>query len=160
MGTVEIGIEGITIRELQRYDDDRGWLSELFRHDELEKEFYPAMVYASVTRPGVARGPHEHVDQADLFCFFGPSTFRISLWDNRSSSPTFRARMSFEAGEHRPMMVIVPKGVVHEYKNVGSSDGLVINCPNRLYAGWDRKEPVDEIRHEADPSSPFRGGSE
>ena len=156
MGTFEVAIEGVISRELERHDDDRGWLTELFRHDELDKEFYPAMVYVSVTRPGVARGPHEHVDQADLFCFFGPSTFRISLWDNRSGSSTFRARASFEAGEHRPMMVIVPKGVVHEYRNVGSCDGLVINCPNRLYAGWGRKESVDEIRHEADPESPFR----
>ena len=39
-------IEGVIVRELRRFNDDRGWLTELFRHDELEPEFYPTMTYA------------------------------------------------------------------------------------------------------------------
>ncbi len=144
------------VREIRRYEDDRGWLLELFRHDELDKEFHPAMAYISMTKPGVTRGPHEHVDQADLFCFLGTSTFRIDMWDNRSDSPTYGAHGWLEAGEDNRLFVIVPKGVVHQYRNVGSRDGLVINCPNRLYAGWERRDPVDEIRHEDDPDTPFR----
>jgi len=45
--------------------------------------------------------------------------------------------------------------VVHAYKNVGSVEGLVFNAPDRLYAGEGRSGPVDEIRHENDPASPF-----
>jgi dTDP-4-dehydrorhamnose 3,5-epimerase len=37
---------------------------------------------------------------------------------------------------------------VHAYRNIGEVPGLVFNAPNRLYAGWKRTEPVDEIRHE------------
>jgi dTDP-4-dehydrorhamnose 3,5-epimerase len=44
---------------------------------------------------------------------------------------------------------------VHAYKNIGGRDGLVINCPDRLYAGRGRREPVDEIRWEDDPSGRF-----
>jgi dTDP-4-dehydrorhamnose 3,5-epimerase len=33
---------------------------------------------------------------------------------------------------------------------------VVFNCPNRLYKGPGRKEPVDEIRHEDDAHSRFR----
>ena len=51
--------------------------------------------------------------------------------------------------------VIVPPGVVHGYKNIGQSDGIVFNAPNRLYAGKGRIEVVDEIRHEGDSRSPF-----
>ena len=149
-------IAGVIVREIRRFEDPRGWLSELFRHDELEAEFHPVMAYVSMTEPGVARGPHEHVDQADLFCFTGPSTFRIYLWDNRKTSPTHGVHSRFEAGEENPLLVLVPKGVVHAYKNVGDREGIVFNCPNRLYAGWERKEPVDEIRHEGDEGSPFK----
>ena len=46
------------------------------------------------------------------------------------------------------MTVLVPPGVVHAYRNVSEENGLVFNVPNRLYAGWGKKEPVDEIRHE------------
>ena len=47
-----------------------------------------------------------------------------------------------------PAAVWIPPGVVHAYRNVGDVSGLVFNAPNRLYAGWGKKEPVDEIRHE------------
>ena len=114
------------------------------------------MSYISMTRSGLTRGPHEHVDQADLFCFIGPSTFRIYLWDNRQHSKTHGNHDRFDAGEDDPLMVLVPKGVVHAYKNIGARDGMVINCPNRLYAGHGRKEPVDEIRHEDDSEGPFQ----
>lgn len=151
----EGSIEGVLLKPLNRHDDGRGWLMELFRHDELEKEYAPVMTYMSVTRPGVARGPHEHVDQADYFCFTGPSDFKIYLWDNREGSLTYRNRHTIIAGETAPMIVIVPKRVVHAYKNIGEKDGLVINCPNRLYRGEGRKEKVDEVRHEDDRDTPF-----
>ena len=32
-------IEGVIIRPLKRFEDKRGWLSELFRADELPVEF-------------------------------------------------------------------------------------------------------------------------
>ncbi len=148
-------IEGVVIRELKRYDDQRGWLIELFRHDELDPEFHPVMSYVSMTKPGVVRGPHEHADQADSFCFIGPSTFRLYLWDNRKDSPSSGLKATFDLGEDNPAFVIVPKGVVHAYLNIGAVNGIVYNAPNRLYAGEGRGEPVDEIRHEDDPGSPF-----
>lgn len=149
-------IKDVVVYPLKKFYDDRGWLAELFRHDELAEEFHPVMSYISFTKPGIARGPHEHVDQADLFCFIGPSTFNMRMWDNRPDSPTFRYMMSFDAGIDEPMAVVVPKGVVHGYKNIGETDGMVINCPNQLYMGKGKQEPIDEIRHEDEPDTPYR----
>ena len=152
----EGNIQDVVVRDLQKFNDSRGWLSELFRQDELTAEFFPAMAYTSSTKAGVTRGPHEHVDQADLFCFLGPSNFKIRMWDNRADSPTYRNMMTLTAGADNPKSVIIPKGVVHAYRNVGEIDGIVINCPNRLYMGPERREEVDEIRHEDDPNTIFR----
>jgi len=141
-------IDGVVIRTLKRHTDARGWLSEVFRADELEPDVFPAMGYISMTSPGVTRGPHEHVHQTDLFAFVGPGTFRVVLWDSRPGSPTRGRRTQILAGADGPMTVLVPPGVVHAYRNVSSENGLVFNIPNRLYAGLHRQEPVDEIRHE------------
>jgi dTDP-4-dehydrorhamnose 3,5-epimerase len=149
-------IEGVVVRELRKFPDDRGWLAELFRHDELDPEFHPRMAYTSVTHPGVQRGPHEHVGQADYFCFIGPSNFKLRMWDNREDSPTYRRVMTLVVGEDDPTAVLVPKGVVHAYRNVGDLPGVVINCPNRLYRGESRREEIDEIRHEDDPDTIYR----
>lgn len=149
-------IEGVLVKDLAYHSDKRGWLTELFRSDELAPEFFPQMAYISMTNVGDARGPHEHRDQADLFCFLGPSTFRVYLWDNRKDSGSFSHKMIIEAGEKAPKSVLIPAGVVHAYKNIGSVLGMVVNCPNRLYAGHGRSAPVDEIRHESDPNSIFQ----
>lgn len=148
-------IPGVIIKPITPHADARGWLAELFRHDEVPVEFHPVMGYVSMTLPGVARGPHEHREQADYFVFMGPSTFRIYLWDNREKSSAFGQAWRFEAGALFKAAVIVPPGVVHAYKNVGNVEGIVYNAPNKLFAGAGRKEAVDEIRHESDPASRF-----
>ncbi len=141
-------IDGVTMRPLRFHHDARGWLVELFRQDELAESRWPAMTYVSATLPGVTRGPHEHFDQTDGFAFLGPSDFRLFLWDTRADSPTRGHRWVVEVGASNPMAVWIPPGVVHAYRNVGDVPGLVFNAPNRLYAGWGKTEPVDEIRHE------------
>jgi dTDP-4-dehydrorhamnose 3,5-epimerase len=149
-------IEGVIWRPLKKYHDARGWLCELYRNDDLPEEYRPVMCYVSVTEPGVARGPHEHVDQADYFCFYGPSNFKMYLWDNRPQSKTYGNVETRVVGADDPMALVVPVGVVHAYRNVGDTPGLVVNAANRLYKGWGRKEPVDEIRHEDAADSPFK----
>ena len=156
MSFIDSDIDDVIVYPLKKFNDDRGWLAELFRHDDIAKEFWPTMSYISFTNPGVARGPHEHVDQADLFCFLGPSTFKMRMWDNRPDSPTFNNRMTLSVGADNAQAVIVPKGVVHGYHNIGETDGMVINCPNRLYMGDGKREPIDEIRHEDDPETRFK----
>jgi dTDP-4-dehydrorhamnose 3,5-epimerase len=149
-------IKGVIIRKLTTVKDSRGWLAELFRNDELEREFLPTMAYISSTNPGVTRGPHEHNDQADLFCFIGPSDFKLRMWDNRKDSETFGCRTTVIVGQKNPSSVLVPAGVVHAYQNIGDAEGIVINCPNRLYKGPGRRETVDEIRHEDDAQTIYR----
>ena len=107
------------------------------------------MSYVSCTRSGVARGPHEHNKQTDIFCFMGPGNFKIKMWDNRKESKTYGYYMEIIGGEDNPIRVIVPPRVVHAYKNISKKvDGMVLNYLDKLYRGWDKKEKVDEIRHE------------
>lgn len=148
-------IEGVVVTPFRKFIDERGWLAEIFRHDELPSWFRPEMAYASVTYPGVLRGPHEHVDQADLFCWFGPGDYKVTLWDNRKESLTYLNRMEAVMGGNNPGSILVPKGVVHCYRCISHEPGLVVNCPDQLFMGDGKKRPVDEIRHEDDPDNPF-----
>ena len=149
-------IKGVEVTPLTRFADERGWLAELYRSDEVNGETAPAMGYVSVTKPGVSRGPHEHRDQSDRFCFAGPGTFEVRMWDNRPDSPTYLNSHTLTAGEDDPAMIVIPPGVVHGYRNIGNEEAMVINLPNRLYAGRGKEQEVDEIRHESNGSSPFQ----
>jgi dTDP-4-dehydrorhamnose 3,5-epimerase len=149
-------IDSVIWKPLKFFRDQRGWLCEFFRHDEMLEASWPVMAYMSMTEPGISRGPHEHVDQSDYFCFIGPSDFKVYLWDARPTSPTYGHKEFKIVGESEPFGLIVPPGVVHAYKNVGRGQGVVFNAANRLYAGWGRKEKVDEIRHEDSAESVYR----
>ena len=59
-------------------------------------------------------------------------------------------------GAQAPARIYVPRGVVHAYHNVGNVPGLVVTVTSLLFKGEGRRDPVDEIRHELDPNSPYR----
>lgn len=149
-------IQGVILNRLVKHVDNRGYLTELFRADELPEAIKPVMSYLSYTEPGIVRGPHEHVAQTDIFAFAGPGNFLIKLWDNRPGSTTYSLFMEFYGGQDNPITLLVPPGVVHGYKNISRLErGLVINYPDKLFMGWGKQAPVDEIRHENQPDSPF-----
>ena len=142
-------IKGVIIEKLNKFYDERGFLTETFRIDNLPKEIKPMMSYISYTKPGITRGPHEHEEQTDIFCFMGPGNFKVKLWDNRKESDNYGNCLEVIGGKDNPIRVVVPPGVVHGYKNISKEeDGMVLNYPDKLYRGWDKKEEVDEIRHE------------
>jgi dTDP-4-dehydrorhamnose 3,5-epimerase len=142
-------IDGVHVEKLFKYRDQRGFLIETFRVDKLPEGLNPRMSYVSYTEPGVARGPHEHKEQTDIFTFVGPGNFEIQLWDNRKKSSTFGNKMTIHGGEDNPVLIVVPPGIVHGYKNTSETKrGMVLNYPDALYRGWGKRDAVDEIRHE------------
>jgi len=151
-------IDGVIVRSLQTHSDDRGSLMELYRNDELPPENRPVMAYLSRTLPGATRGPHEHAEQSDYFVFLGPGEFTVYLWDARADSPSHGRRMKLVLDASNMQGVIIPPGVVHAYQNTGDSPAWIFNAPNQLYAGRQKRGPVDEIRYEGRQDSPYRMG--
>jgi dTDP-4-dehydrorhamnose 3,5-epimerase len=155
-GVSEIpGLPGVRVEALPVFKDARGSLHELFRSDEIPAGFKPFMACSSWSHPGVTRGPHQHVAQDDYFTFAGPSDFSVFLWDDRPNSAKAARGWFIVTGEKFPSRIFVPRGVVHAYRNTGKIPGLVVTVTNLLFKGEGRREPVDEIRHELNPNSPY-----
>ncbi|MFH1326312.1 MAG: WxcM-like domain-containing protein [Candidatus Falkowbacteria bacterium] len=141
-------IKDVIIKKLNKLEDQRGWLTEIFREDDLD--YKPAMSYVSVTKPGQVRGPHEHKEQSDCFVFVGPGSFELYLWDKEGNHE------KIEVGENNPTLVIVPPGIVHGYKCISKIEGWCINMPDKLYRGKGKQEEIDEIRWEEDSKSIYK----
>ncbi len=150
------GLPDVRIEALPVFKDTRGSLHELFRADEIPAGFKPVMACSSWSLPGVARGPHQHVAQDDYFTFAGPSEFYVYLWDDRPGGAKATRGWMIRTGEVSPARIYVPRGVVHAYHNIGNAPGLVVTVTSLLFKGEGRREPVDEIRHELNPNSPYR----
>lgn len=147
-------INGVIIKKLSEIKDERGLLCEIYRNDF--DKIQNAMAYVSHTDFSAVRGPHEHAEQTDFFVFIGYGDFEFYLWDNRKNSKTYGAHQKIIVGESNKVSVLVPPGVVHGYKSISKNGSFSINLPDRLYAGSNKKEAVDEIRHENNPASKFR----
>ncbi len=144
-------IEGVAVRELKRNVDDRGYLMEVLRSDwgDVFRRFGQA--YVSLNYPGVIRAWHWHKKQWDVFvCLVG--TIKVPLYDGREESGTRGRIEEFVIGEHRPAAVLIPPGVYHGYRTLGTTPSLLLNFPTELYDA----SQADEFRVAYDsPDIPY-----
>ena len=147
-------IDGVSAKLLTKNEDKRGWLLEVWRSDDVDIPVMPAMSYISCTKPDTVRGPHEHVEQTDIFVFL-TGEWAVRLWDDRVGSKTYGVERTILVS--KPTTVVVPPGVIHAYANIGQDDGLVINLPVKLYCGKLKKQTPDELRHEGNPRYGLEG---
>jgi hypothetical protein len=68
--TLEVKISGVICKPLVIYPDQRGWLAEIFRQDEVAPDHVPVMAYVSVTQPGVGPGYQNAGDGPGYVCNF------------------------------------------------------------------------------------------
>jgi dTDP-4-dehydrorhamnose 3,5-epimerase len=143
-------IHGVKTKLLRVIPDERGYLMEILRADDVELFTRFGQVYVSATYPGVVKAWHYHQRQVDNFaCVAG--MVKLVLVDTRSDSPTTGAVNEFFIGTHNPMLVQVPNLVYHGWKCVSQEMALVVNTPTEPY---NYAEP-DEYRVEAHDTLPY-----
>lgn len=138
-------IAGVNVKQLNLIPDERGFLMEILRNDD---EFYRqfGQCYITAAYPGVVKAWHYHKLQTDHFCVVSGMA-KVVLYDGRKESPTQGEINEFFMGERRRLLVSIPPGVYHGYKNIGLGECLLLNIPTELY---DYEQP-DEYR--LDPHS-------
>jgi dTDP-4-dehydrorhamnose 3,5-epimerase len=133
-------IDGVRTKRLKVIPDERGHLMEMLRcDDEMFEKF--GQVYLTVAYPGVVKGWHYHEKQTDIFVPV-KGMFKLVLYDKRENSPTCGQIDEFFIGEHNPLLVTIPAGVVHGFKAIGAETAYLINVPTEPY---NYQEP-DEFR--------------
>ncbi|MFQ6019943.1 MAG: dTDP-4-dehydrorhamnose 3,5-epimerase family protein [Dehalococcoidia bacterium] len=133
-------IGGVEIKQLAKHADERGYLIELLRSDD---PFFTkfAQSYVSMNYPNVIRAWHWHTVQTDYFVVV-KGMIKVALYDAREGSPTRGEVNEFYQGENNDIILMIPPGVMHGYKTVGTEPSLLVNFPSELY---NRDEP-DEHR--------------
>jgi dTDP-4-dehydrorhamnose 3,5-epimerase len=132
-------IKGVATRQLSLFADERGWLMEVLRSDwELFEKF--AQAYVTAAYPHVVKAWHMHKKQTDnISCVKG--MVKLVLFDGRKESKTKGEINEFVIGEKNPLLVKIPLGVWHGFKNVGGETAIVMNVPTNLY---NHKKPDEQ----------------
>src|SRR3972149_3531598 len=124
-------IEGIVIKPLTVNADERGYLMEMLREDDDVFERF-GQSYVALNYPGVVRAWHYHLRQTDHFVVV-KGMVKVGLYDNREGSPTKGQVQEVFQGEHNPVLLQIPPGVIHGYKTIGVEPSLLINFPTEVY---------------------------
>ncbi|HTS74499.1 MAG TPA: dTDP-4-dehydrorhamnose 3,5-epimerase family protein [Gaiellaceae bacterium] len=132
-------IEGLRRLPLTRFEDERGWFSELARASGLPKPI--RQVNLSYSRSGVIRGLHYHErGQDDVFvCLRG--TVRVVVLD-RTTGDAF----SEDIGDRNPVAIYVPGIHAHGYEAL--TDALF------AYLVTEEYDPADPDEHGLSWSDP------
>jgi dTDP-4-dehydrorhamnose 3,5-epimerase len=119
-------IEGVKSKTLRVIPDERGRVMEILRADEeLFVQF--GQIYLTTAYPGVVKAWRGHKERIDnLVALQG--MIKLVLYDKRTDSPTHGEIAEYFMGEHNPLLVHVPAGVLHGYKCLGENEAIVLNC--------------------------------
>ena len=144
-------IDGVTIKQLVWHNDQRGSLTEMVRSDDAQMMVAPiGQVYMTTLYPGVVKAWHLHEKQWDRMVVVHGNVL-LGLVDGRSTSSTVNVQMRVLMGERNHVCVLIPPGVHHGLKNIGTEEAKVVNVVSEVY---DRDNP-DEKRVEPHGTLPF-----
>ena len=138
-------IDGVKIKQLKVIPDERGRVMEMLRSDdELFVKF--GQVYYTTAYPGIVKGWHYHKKQIDNFVVV-KGMMKVVLYDRREDSSTKGEINEFFMGDHNPILLQIPIGVLHGFKCISEDEAMVINITTEPY----NRENPDEYR--VDPKS-------
>lgn len=151
MGIKEYLLPGVKTLNLEIFQDERGFFSEVLRLDW--QDFFEGdnIVQSNLSMgyPGIIRAWHRHLrGQADYFLVLKGS-LKINAYDDRPGSPTKGNLVEIIASEHKLQLVRIPGFYWHGSKTVSKKPSLMVYFVNRLY---DYRNPDEERRPWNDPA--------
>jgi len=125
-------INGVVFRPTRPVPHEDGHLTEVARASWGILEEPIVQVHVTTTLAGRIRAWGLHQRSMDrLFVVSGLVT--IVVFDGRNNSPT-RGRVNvFTVSERNPGLLLIPPNLYHGWKNIGTSEAVIINMPDRMY---------------------------
>ena len=121
-------IEGVIIKELSQFVDDRGRVMHMIRMDDPLFEKF-GEVYFSEVLPGVVKGWKKHKFMTQLFAV-PIGTIRLVIYDDRQNSESKGNLKVLEIGRKNYKLVKVPPKLWYGFKCVSDFPALIVNCPD------------------------------
>ncbi len=135
-------IDGVCVQPVALWPDDRGYFLEVMRLGNGPAGDFPAattQISAALSYPGTIKAFHIHQHQTDYWAPVA-GMLQVVLVDLRAGSPTHGRRNTLYLGKLRPWQLLIPPGVAHGYKVIGTEPAILVYVTNRFY------NPADEGR--------------
>jgi dTDP-4-dehydrorhamnose 3,5-epimerase len=134
-------IAGVHFRPTRPVPHEDGHLTEVARAswDILGEPV--AQVHMNTTLPGRLRAWGLHQRSTDRL-FVASGLVKIVVFDGRNDSATLGQINEFTVSEKNPGLLIIPPNLYHGWKNIGTTEAIIINMPDRMY-DYDEPDALD-----------------
>ena len=140
-------IEGVSVKDLIRHPDERGFFEEIVRvSDPFFNEGF-GQLSRSFMHEGVLKAWHVHKTQIDWWFVFR-GALHVALFDTRENSQTYKSLVYFTWDQSEDAVLKIPAGVAHGLK-VDGSEAVLTYITSKTY------NPQEEGRIE--PNDPKLG---
>ena len=143
-------INGVAIKKLTKYCDDRGFFAEIIKEGEETFHEVKQTSYTE-TQPGVIKAFHWHKRQWDVW-FVVRGMAQVVLHDLRPDSETRGETQVICAGEDNPCLISIPPGVAHGYRVLGNEKVALFYHTSEAY---NPSDPDEERIDFGDPQIGF-----
>lgn len=106
-------LSGVKVTQVKLHKDERGWLAEILRQEQLEGATSFGQFLVTTACPGVVKGNHYHRRKKEWFCVIkGRGLLRLE--DNLTG-----AWQELYLGDGNLVTVMIPPEVTHAIRNEG-----------------------------------------
>lgn len=121
----------VHIEKLNVYTDDRGWLVEVLKKEQLKKKEF-GQFFVSTAHPNVVKGNHYHTHKTEWFCVI-KGKGKLCLQDVKTLE-----KMEVFMGDENMFTVKILPNVAHGIKNIGNDMMYLLVYADEVF---DPKDP-------------------
>ncbi len=112
------------IKKLKTHSNQRGWLVEILRQDQIKKSI--KQIYVASIKPGYIRGNHYHQRRTEWF-FIVKGEGKLYLKDLKGKKKVLKI------SEKLKRMIEIPSNTAHAIKNTGKETLFLVSAQDDLY---------------------------
>ena len=119
-------MERVEIKELDYFEDDRGWLLKILKQEYMGKSSL-GEIYLTTANPGIVKARHYHKYTNEWFCVI-KGVGKLVLQDLDTAE-----KKEITMGDGKFITVKIPSGIIHAIKNTGKEMMYLVAVADQPY---------------------------
>jgi dTDP-4-dehydrorhamnose 3,5-epimerase len=128
----KLTIEGVSLRLLNIFKDQRGQVMHMLRSDSKEFEGF-GEVYFSKTNPKIIKGWKQHLKKNQLLTV-PIGQVKFVLFDQRKNSPTYGDINEIIIGEDNYGLLRIPHSIIYAFQTISNKESLIVNFTDQPHS--------------------------
>jgi UDP-2-acetamido-2,6-beta-L-arabino-hexul-4-ose reductase len=110
----------VKIKKLEVKKDERGWLAEIIRAEDIGNHPSFGQILVTTANPGQTKGNHYHLRKREWYCVI-KGKGQVTITD-RATKEVFTHTM----GDENFVLVEIPVGTLHAITNIGTEEMILV----------------------------------